>query len=273
MDEKVRNLVSDYTAALSVLTVEPFDSKYFGKDARFEQYSGFFVELEDHWFWFTSGHCLEGIEYLKNQKIEICRLSDGFGNRKHREEGVPVSLDQFVAFDGHEGWDAGFIKLDSLQTAALKINGIKAFKIDDLIANSEKPNILGFYLVGCPLSLTDYGTSRFSEFMRHSIKSSLVIIFIEPLSDSPEDVTKLNAPRLWAKAHLEKPYEISDIVGMSGGPWIALVKNGAGDLEPKLVGIQSSWVPSKKVIAAVPAAPLLNAFQRTLKSYLSKKAV
>lgn len=62
---------------------------------------------------------------------------------------------------------------------------------------------------------------------------------------------------------------VKDLVGMSGGPIIALRKE-AGTWEYGVIGVQSAWYPSARIIAACPFTSFAKALEPVVEEALSK---
>jgi hypothetical protein len=100
-------------------------------------------------------------------------------------------------------------------------------------------------LIGIPSETVVYD-------QKTNIKCRIAVIPLDSV-EMPPEVGSATDTRF--SARLQDLGNVKDIKGMSGGPVFAL-KKVEGRWEYKLVGVQSGWYPSKRIILVCPFASL-----------------
>jgi len=100
-------------------------------------------------------------------------------------------------------------------------------------------------LVGIPSETVEYDLE--------TMISGRVIVMPLEAAEEPEAAGRTAENKFFAR--IKDPGAVANIDGMSGGPVFSL-KKIEGMWRYKIIGVQSSWYPSARVIAACPIASL-----------------
>jgi hypothetical protein len=231
-------------------------------------YSGFIVEVHGHWCICTAAHCIEQVQELLEQGHVLTDWEIDDSAIQAPPERMPYRFspdfynDTFMVRDEHFGFDYGLILLDTFPRVALAKNGIRPINSGDLVDPFQHD---ASYWIVCGVpeeSIKTFGSGL-------TVKEFTGIL-VRPLPGAPDwwiDPPAL--PRLYGEVC--DPADPSDMLksvqGMSGGPVFAVQEKDGIFFDPKLIGIQSSWVHRHRVIAACPAAPFFDALARMLADY------
>ncbi len=223
-------------------------------------YSGFFVVLDDLWYFVTAGHVFErsdGIVGLKqavnDKRIRITRASiaDYFGpdakpyGSGSDRIGLPTIIDFYEVLsatvfinDDSRNLDFAFLPLREFYVSGVTANGVKPLREDDWQADGEPHK---YVLVGFP----DEEKLPTSSDPTEAAEIRLCLARMDRC-DLPGGVTTPAYPYLAAKLPDDGPITP---VGFSGAPIFAarLDADGATTFY-WLVAIQSKWYPVERII-------------------------
>jgi hypothetical protein len=224
------------------------------KDAEMAQVcccSAFVLRVRDIWCLVTAGHVIDGIEDEQRKGFELVsfRIWDGWSEHAAHHQHVPfdyLSLPKFRLTK--EGMDYGLIALNSLTAQNLAVN---VTPIGEESYEKEWPQSFdGYAMIGTPgttVSMKRVGPHDVS------LTQSVCIIPVERV-DEPPDALVQPFPRFYGQILMPEDWPGwtgigRDIEGMSGGPIIGIRRNEEG-VRYWIVGVQSGWLRSSRIIAA-----------------------
>jgi hypothetical protein len=224
--------------------------------------NGFIVEAGGIWFYITAGHILSEIRKSLEAGVEfdLWRFGDqttgnGFSG------GIPYAFDVdewSVIEDEGLGLDCAVLALDPMYRMQLEAGGaipISKEAWGDQIADDDL-----LALIGIPYETLIYD-------QKTNIRCGIVVIPLDSVEKPPKVGSETDTR---FSARLQDSGNIKDIKGMSGGPVFA-VKKVEGRWEYKLIGVQSGWYPSKRIILVCPFVSLGIALESVVASSISKK--
>lgn len=249
---------------------------YFALDARggrvgepmMRAYSGFFLLLDERWFFVTAGHVFEnseepekGLEYLlRKNRIEIVRTSLidylGIGAKIHQPtilvyEDVP----KFYVDDRSLGLDFALLPLRDFYVEGVKSNGICPIMEKNwlLEGNAEA---LGYGVLGLPeeSQIMNQPTEHVAGWLRP------VFARVDKC-DRPSDAPAPNYPLFVARLRGDNP---RSIVGMSGGPIYGLKREADGSIGYWVAAIQASWKRSERIVYGCPVSVAVAVFRHVI---------
>lgn len=214
--------------------------------------SGFIMQVRDIWCVVTAGHVLDEIEKEREAGFKLVnfRLWDGWGPAAKFKNYLPFDFDAVPKVRvNNNGLDYGIFPLSPLLVDGLRANGV--VPIGEEHYEKDWPNEFHAYaMIGTPsstVSLKSLGGQR-TQFQQ----STLIIHLAE--EKYPPETLVLDFPRFYGRILAPEDSEGwqaigADISGMSGGPILAMRKEGH-ELRYWVIGIQSGWLASERIIAA-----------------------
>lgn len=214
--------------------------------------SAFILESRDVWCLVTAGHVIDEIEAERKQGIEQVnfRLWDGWGHDARFRDYIPFDYNEAPKIRMYQdGLDYGLIPLRALHVSALQANGVVPIGASHYAADWPI-EFAGYAMIGTPgttVSLEHRG-GRSTQF-NHSVS----VIPLEKVLNPPAELIQA-APRFYGKILVPEDSDDwqaigKDISGMSGGPVIG-VRRGQEGLKYWVVGVQSGWLESSRIVAA-----------------------
>jgi hypothetical protein len=214
--------------------------------------SAFVMRTRNIWWLVTAGHVLTEIEneIAKGNELVDFRLWGGWGleaTDKYR-----TSFDFFRARKfriDQDGLDYGIIHLSDYYVSHLEAN--KVLPIDENSFEKDWPTEFdGYAMIGTPASTVFL--ERVGEKATRLTQTTCII----QLEQEPTPPQELIQPTKRFYARILPPADSSewlaiggDIAGMSGGPLLG-VRRAKNGLKYWVIGVQSGWLESKRVIAA-----------------------
>ena len=224
--------------------------------------SSFIITVKDIWFLVTAGHILKKLEKrLKaGRKIVKSRLIDGMAGATGIGSIIfDLGNEPQWYIDDDNGLDYGVIPLRPLYVQQLIAAGIKPLVSECWIDIPSDPDAC--FLLGFPKEEKKIDLRIFEDGGDVRIEIGTPLLPVEPIDNPPERIQK-SADRFYAKVPIITAAESSldkdftDIDGMSGGPLFVIKQTGKGKSRYWIVGIQSSWLPDERILAACPIQPL-----------------
>lgn len=216
-----------------------------GKPAGFN-FSAFVLSVRGQWNLVTAGHILSNLESHLNAKQIVLNhsyLVDSYGPDPTTSQPTPfVFEDAPKMYVDRDGLDFGLIALSQYYVESLRANGVLPFGEIDWV--NQPVDFDAFYLLGLPTEMNR------PSFDSTSLILNPLIMRLDRLEGVPPCFDETPYPRFFG--HLRDPGEIKDIDGMSGGPVFGIGKDADGNCRYWVVGIQSGWLASKRIIAATP---------------------
>lgn len=231
-----------------------FTDYYDGKTV-LRTYSGFLLDLDERWYLCSAAHNIDHV-------IDIMRRGGEFSNwhindMSNRHKGAkrwpyPFSFMDFPRFclrDDAIGIDYSLIDLDYLTVANLKQSGTEAFGVED-IGYAKEADL--WFITGVPAEAIKQEGQR--------VHQQHFALRAKPLAERPHDWEEgksLGAAFGLLEDSPNSPRPIENIAGMSGGGVLGLYIREDQSAIVKLVGIQSSWSSTRRIVAIAPIAPFI----------------
>jgi hypothetical protein len=204
--------------------------------------TAFVLSIKQNWFLVTAGHCLKEVDTAirDEYELEYTTLHDYFGRDASYDVSVPLDYreaQKLIDFTD-AGTDFGLIGLDSHYINLLIKNNILPFSED--FWKVKVPGDATYCLIGIP-------TSGISD-AENIADVQLHLVAIQKLEEKPAVFSQVTIPSIFGIIpHLQ---ELASIEGMSGGPVIAMYKTEQDKFSYALIGVQSQWQPSSRIIQA-----------------------
>jgi len=217
-------------------------------------FSGFLVEAAGVWFYVTAGHILRDIRksLARGDTFDIWRLDDQTAGNRFNGAAIPYAFDierWLVIEDEEVGLDFAVVPLDTYYCRHLKAGG--AVPIDKIAWGDHVTEHDQWALVGIPSESVAYDKKTI-------ITGRIAVMPLEP-ADEPPGAGRKAENQFYAR--IKDLGNVKDIDGMSGGPVFSLKKID-GTWKYKVIGVQSAWYPSARIIAACPFASLGQELER-----------
>jgi len=219
-------------------------------------FSGFIAEIEDVWLYITAGHILRELTKAieGGSKFNVWRLGDETAKGKFAGTAIPYEFDLakwLIIEDDDLGLDYAAVVLDSLYCRALEAGG--AVPIPKEAWGSHLIEHDYWALIGIPAETVTYDNETI-------ISAKAVTLVMEP-TNAPLEPSEKDQNRFYAQLMDDSADAVESLVGMSGGPIFAL--RAIDDIwHYSVIGVQSGWYSSDKVVIACPfvsfAAALAN---------------
>lgn len=213
--------------------------------------TSFVVSIENRWFLVTAGHVAEEITgYLTDASFQLQRtfLYDSGGLKARYNDPIPFDLtpESFIILGNESTVDYAVIHVEDYYRRLLEKNGIEPLNEQVWRSQPEDPEF--YKLLGIPKQLISV---EWNNDAQSTVLSLEITATLHPVTHSPvrpSGLEKTKYPRWYGYITSD-----IDIKGVSGGPIFAFKRNAQNELRYWLVGIQSTWHPSTKAIAACPA--------------------
>ena len=210
-------------------------------------FSGFLVEYEGLWFYVTAGHILEGIRKAQSAGAEFdrWRLDDSTAGNRFNGFAIPIDFrleDWMVIRNEDLGIDYATLPLMDIYRQQLSAGG--TVPLGPAAWGSSLDDHEAWALIGIPAeSVTFDGVTE--------LTASVVTV---PLKSCPAPVeAKVKTENQFYATFAASPEGfVEDIDGMSGGPVFSLHKDEVDAWTYKVIGVQSAWYKSQKILAICP---------------------
>jgi hypothetical protein len=221
-------------------------------------FSGFITNICDRWFYVTAGHILRDIRTSLNAGgiFDIWRLGDQTAGNQFKDTAIPFDFnidDWLIIEDEQNGLDYAAIPLREIYCRQLHAGGVEPIGKDawgDHLMDHDQ-----WILAGIP-----------SESVTYDGKSIIGARFtMIPLDvvDAPELAGSKVQNQFYGRLHTDSQSIVNNIDGMSGGPIFAVNNQ---ELSYVVIGIQSGWYSSNRIIAACPFTSLAFALENLVNS-------
>lgn len=221
-------------------------------------FSGFVIAIDEVWFYVTAGHVPRTIHagIQAGGKFEVWRLGDQAAGGPF-SHGIPFHFeyDQWIVLDDQAiGVDYAALPLRDLYREALERGNVRPLTKsawgDHLTEHDQ------WVLVGVPNeSVAHNGNSLLS--------ARVVGVALED-TDVPEGAGSKTENQFYARLIDGSERVVRDVEGMSGGPIFSTKKSGE-DIRYTVIGVQSAWYKSDRVIAACPFVSLAIGLEEAVK--------
>lgn len=207
-------------------------------------FSGFLVDACGVWFYITAGHILRDVRKVLEAggEFDTWRLDDQTAGNPFNGAAIPFSfeMDKWLVIEDEEiGLDYAALVLDPFYCRQLEAGGV--IPLSNVAWSNHVIEHDHLALVGIPSESVSYDGETI-------IMGQLALMPAE-LADEPTAAGGKVENQFYAR--LQDVGEIQDIDGMSGGPIFAF-KRIDGNWKYSVIGVQSAWYPTTRVIAACP---------------------
>jgi hypothetical protein len=218
-------------------------------------FSGFVIDVRGEWFYVTAGHIARDIRnaLASGSRFDVWRLGDCISGSKFKNTAVPydVELERWLVLsDDDTGLDYAAVHLQELFRRQLEAGGVEP------IGKNAWADHLGEFdqwaLVGVPSESVDYDGKT-------NVSARFVMA---PLveADAPAEAAGKAMNQFYALLADGSEDFVHDVDGMSGGPIVAVKRSGT-TLKYWVIGVQSGWYKSQRLIAACPFSSFASALE------------
>ena len=249
-----------------------------GTEHRSRIYTGFLLHHNERALWITAGHVIERLsDAITSPNFDVDEI--------HWVDTYPDQhLTAAPAFFHHtkymmKSWRDGGPDLGALVLTALDQDSLAGNKNIRIFEITQRPQTLsstnkyeGRYVVGFPEELIERTTTNPSETIKlHKVTPNLACLPIRPVAPPAGHMRDpfWDHPGMFygeVLPYIDLPEaKLPDILGMSGGPILAIWQNDNNQFQYDLVGVQSTWLEPEQSIRAVPidtALELLDAWNK-----------
>ncbi len=210
-------------------------------------FSGFLVEVENLWLYVTAGHILDDVKtaLASGSEFDRWRLDDSTAGNPFHGFAVPLDFvidDWLVIRDSELGIDYAALPLLNLYRQLLAAGGAQALGPDTWGTYLDEH--LAWALIGIPSESVNFdGVTR--------LTARVVTVPLEASATPPEAGSKAEN-QFYATFVASPDGFIQDMDGMSGGPVFSLHERDADSWIYRVIGVQSAWYKSQKVLAICP---------------------
>jgi hypothetical protein len=210
-------------------------------------FSGFFMAVKGEWFYMTAGHILRDIRIaLKaGSTFDVWRFGDQTAGNRFHDTAIPYAFDieqWCVLENSFVGLDYATVHIGGLYRKQLEAGGVTA--LDRNAWGHHLSEHDHWVLAGIPKETVSYDGKTI-------ISAKFVMA---PLtSTDPPSLAEGSENKFYASLADDSERVVSDIVGMSGGP-VFMLRLVEGNWKYKVIGLQSAWYPSSRVVAVCPFA-------------------
>lgn len=211
-------------------------------------FSGFLMEVKGEWFYMTAGHILRDVRTAlqSGSTFDIWRLGDQTAGNRFQDTAVPYAFDidqWFVLEDADSGLDYATVHIGGLYRKQLEAGGVTA--LDKNAWGDHLTEHDHWALAGIPKETVSYDgkTVISAKFVMAPITSC----------EAPQLAERTVQNKFFARLADDSEHFVQDIDGMSGGP-VFLLRLVDGNWKYKVIGVQSSWYPSSRIVAVCPIA-------------------
>jgi hypothetical protein len=209
-------------------------------------FSGFLIDVKGVWFYVTAGHILRDLRTAIGQgaKFDVWRLGDQTAGSRFNNSAIPYGFDidrWGVIEDDRRGLDFAVVSLEELYCRQLHAGGAVPIAKDawgDHVMDHDY-----WALVGVPSETVTYDGKTL-------IEAKVVVAPLEPV-DPPATAGSKAENQFYGHLKDDSIGMLRNVDGMSGGP-VFSVKKVNGTWKYMVIGVQSAWYESSRVIAACP---------------------
>lgn len=223
-------------------------------------FSGFLVEITDEWFYVTAGHILRHIQaaIAAGSTFDVWRLADHTVEDKFKGMAVPFDfqIEDWCVIENEElGLDYAAARIAPFYRRQLEAGGVEpltrgAWGTPDMEHDH-------WVLVGVPSDSVDYDGK--------TIITARIVAAPLHVTDAPPLAGAKCENQFYARLADGGDSVVKDIDGMSGGP-IFMLKCSDNNWKYGVIGVQSGWYATARVIAACPFKAFAVALEEALAS-------
>lgn len=222
-------------------------------------FSGFIIEIAGEWFYVTAGHILRDIRTAleAGSTFDVWRLGDQMAGNKFNNTAIPYSFqlkDWVILEDSKLGFDYAAVHLAGLFRQQLEVGGVVA-----IASNAWSDHVTDhdhWALVGIPSETVSYDGKTV-------ITARVVMALLVP-ANAPASAGEKAQNQFYAKLADGSERFVKDVDGMSGGP-IFTLKKVDGAWKYSVIGVQSAWYPTTRILVACPFSSFGLALEAAIK--------
>lgn len=224
--------------------------------------SGFIAEFAGFWVYVTAGHILRDFEKAIDAgcEFDVWRFGDQAAEDRFNHTGVPFNftLDRWIVLEDEEnGLDYAATILEDNHRRLLEAGGVVPLGGDTWDSHLSEHD--HWVLVGIPSETVNYDG-------RTKISARAVFIPLDS-TDTPIAAGTKSKNQFYGKLRADSENKVNDLKGLSGAPIFSLRKVD-GEWLYWIIGVQSAWYSSTRVVAACPfisfAEELTGAIQKVV---------
>jgi hypothetical protein len=257
--DRIYQTVGKHFVALSCVQ-HPADSP-----ERTHVFSGFVIDVSGKWFYVTAGHILRDIctELASGSSFDVWRLDDQTAGNQFGGKAVPYDFNAEtwrVIRDESIGLDYAATPIDDFYRHQLEAGGVIAIK--RIAWGDHVTEYDHWVLMGIPSESVDANENP-------DITARVVLSPLTAVEEPAEAGDKVQN-QFYARLDDSSEKFFKDAVGFSGGPVFALKKQGE-EWKYIVIGIQSAWYPTSRILAISPFSSLGFALEELVTSELVKQ--
>lgn len=235
-------------------------------DMKVHVFSGFVVAVGGEWFYMTAGHILRDIrQAIQGGSIfEIWRLGDQTAGNRFPDTAIPYDFDLdkwFVLEDEEAGLDYATTHIGGLLRQLLNAGGVTA--LDRNAWGNHVTEHEHWALIGIPRETVAY--DRKTVISARVVMAPLIATVAPPLADQKAK------NQFYARLADGSETFVQDVDGMSGGP-VFMVHQVGETWKYKVIGVQSAWYRSSRVVAICPFSSFGEALEPVVEEALQLAA-
>lgn len=221
-------------------------------------FSGFLVEIAGSWLYVTAGHVLRDIKAAVDagSEFDVWRLGDQTAGNRFKDVGIPFDFvfERWLVIESEDsGLDYAAVMLDELYCRLLGAGGAVPLHKDvwgDYVSEHDH-----WALVGIPSETVTYDGEA-------TIQGRVVLAPLESVG-IPEAAGEKSQNQFYARLKSDPEAILNNLAGMSGGPVFSL-KKIEGEWKYWIIGVQSGWYRSTRIITACPFSSFGKAIEKEL---------
>ena len=249
LSERLYKTVGRHFVTLSCVQQSPA-----GSGERVHVFSGFVVDISGEWFYVTAGHILRDVRAAidAGSAFDVWRLGDQSAGHNFKNTGVPYAFDigQWLVIANQEaGLDYATVHVGGLYRQQLEAGGIVPFQLDAWSDHTVPHD--RWALVGIPTESVAYDGN--------TLVTARIVVTPLTAASAPPSAGARAENQFYAKLDDDPQGIVKDLVGMSGGPIVMLKHDKFWKYS--IIGVQSGWYPSLRIIAACPIRSFIGALR------------
>lgn len=241
--KRVANSIGRHFVTLSCVQYPP-DSD----EKHVHVFSGFFMDVKGEWFYMTAGHILRDVRVALEtcSTFDVWRFGDQTAGNRFQDTAIPYAFDMeqwLVLEDADVGLDYAAVHIGGLYRKQLEAGGVTA--LDKNAWGDHLSEHDHWVLAGIPKETVSFDGK--------TIISAKFVMAPLTSTDAPPHAGRRAENKFYAKLADDSERFVSDIDGMSGGP-VFMLRLIDDTWKYKVIGVQSAWYPSSRVVAVCPFA-------------------
>lgn len=218
--------------------------------------SAFILSIGGHWLLITAGHIIHQLEQRLKQgrRIVKAHLLD-IGSANDRFPMIPLELDlsRFAFVDDDESaLDYAIMPLSPMYRELLIAGGVRPLSESTWLDPPQ--DVDAYMMLGFPKQAKTIDVRGMHGGAKVSLDLKTPLLPITRVRNPPDSLRK-RSERFYASVPIGigrlngDEIELSDIDGMSGGPILAIRRDGKNGFRYWILALQSSWDKKQRVLA------------------------